>query len=683
MRRLFVMPVVLLVLGATGTRAEVDTLSTREHPRLLSDSIVVTANRFGLTPDQSAWPVGVIPVRQVAAVTSMPELLDGSCGLDVRQYNGVGSVATLSNWGVFNRSMLLLYNGRVVKDYSLGGFNLSDYSPDEFDRVELVKGPQSVLYGSDAVGGVLNLISRTALANRVAATTRVGSFGLRQYQVDLSRQFGEIGVGGMLDYGEADNARGNAGSRHLVLGLRSDYVSRDTRHRWSLAGRVFTDSLGVPGPQPDPAARPLHGSTESSSLYDHQSDNNYSVDLSYRFFDRQVGELQADAFWENKRLDYHQLYDYWYSYFVPDAGSPGDSLAVVDSVDVFSRYRYDKRSAGLSGRYLRELGRLSWSAGVDWLSGSLNSRSEDRNVVASYTEGGGSYDYEYSSASAWTGRQNQLDLWTGAEGRLTGGLRSTLSGRVQFVRNRSAQPSYNLGLIWQPRAGLVGKIAYGYAFRLPSLAEQFANDPYTKGNPDLSPETARSLVVTLTVEPRSPQFRAELSLFRQRIDSLIQYRPEPTNYWWTARNVERFKSDGVDLSLHLVPIAKLRLDWSGVLQRARQTEAGRSVRAYYVPTFKWRADLSSDPAGRIAGNVNIAFTSNRENRVAGANKRIAAVYELGAGISYRLSRVFLLALSGADLTNQRRPDQFGFSLTDHDYPSPGRRFVAQLRAAWQ
>lgn len=683
MRRIVFMPVVLLVLGATGTRAEVDTLSTREHPRQLSDSIVVTANRFGLTPNQSAWPVGVVPVRQVAAVASMPELLDGTCGLDVRQYNGIGSVATLSNWGVFNRSMLLLYNGRVVKDYSLGGFNLSDYSPDEFDRVEVVKGPQSVLYGSDAVGGVLNLVSRTALTNRALATARVGSLGVQQYRLDLSRRTGGLGVGAFADYGVADNARDNAGSRRLVYGMRTDYLSRDNRHRWSVSGRYFTDSLGVPGPVPDQAAIPLYGTPESSSLYDHQQDDNYSLDASYRFFDRQVGELQCDLFWDKKELDYRQLYNYWYGYLIPDGSSPGDSLSVVDSVDVYSRSRYDKRSSGLSARYLRELPRLSISGGIDWLQGSLESTTDDRNVVISRTEGGDPYTYEYSGSNAWSGRQNQCDLWTGMEGTLGHGLRSVTSGRLQFVRNRATQPSYNLGLIWQPVQWLHGKVAYGYAFRLPSLAEQFANDPYTRGNPDLNPETARSLVATMTIEPEWQNLRFEISAFRQRIDSLIQYRSDPVNYWWVAHNVERFKSDGLDLALHFGPFSTVRLDWSGVYQRARQTERGQFIRAYYVPEFKWRADFAAHPWERIGVGLNLAFTSERENSVSGAIKKISAVYELGAGISCRIGRNIRLALSGIDLTDQGRPDQFGFSLSDGDYPSPGRRFLLELQAGWR
>ncbi|MDH4158619.1 MAG: TonB-dependent receptor plug domain-containing protein, partial [candidate division Zixibacteria bacterium] len=149
-----------------GIRAE-STLGDEHSPTELRDSIVVTANRFGLSPKKSVWPTTIVKVDQVTDQSSLETALDGRGGLDIRGYNGVGSVSTLSSWGVFNRHMLLLYDGRAVKDYSLGGFNLSDYSPEEFERVEMLKGPQSAFYGSDAVGGVVNLIAKSALVDRV------------------------------------------------------------------------------------------------------------------------------------------------------------------------------------------------------------------------------------------------------------------------------------------------------------------------------------------------------------------------------------------------------------------------------------------------------------------------------------------------------------------------------------
>jgi len=55
---------------------------------------------------------------------------------------------------------------------------------------------------------------------------------------------------------------------------------------------------------------------------------------------------------------------------------------------------------------------------------------------------------------------------------------------------------------------------------------------------------------------------------------------------------------------------------------------------------------------------------------------------MNLSLSARIMRNLHLVASGFDLTDQRRPEQFGFTLTDGDYPTPGRRFVLELRADW-
>jgi outer membrane cobalamin receptor len=125
---------VLAAVGAMGAGAE-NSNGTFESPHRLPDSIVVTANRFGSSETQSVWPTAVVELDDRSGPDiSLHTELEGTAGVDIRNYNGMGSVSTLSNWGVFNRHMLLLYNGRVVKDYSLGGFNLAEYSPNELQR---------------------------------------------------------------------------------------------------------------------------------------------------------------------------------------------------------------------------------------------------------------------------------------------------------------------------------------------------------------------------------------------------------------------------------------------------------------------------------------------------------------------------------------------------------------------
>ncbi|TET93748.1 MAG: hypothetical protein E3J26_05805, partial [Candidatus Zixiibacteriota bacterium] len=446
--------------------------------------------------------------------------------------------------------------------------------------------------------------------------------------------------------------------------VRSDYLSDNNRHRLSFSIRYFDDSLGAPGSVPDPDSIPVYGNSESTSLTQRQEDENYSFDAQYRFFDEGIGEFQLDLFWEKKNLTYKSLSKHWFG-----------------SADVYSRSIYNKRSSGVNARFMKEIGELSAAGGIDWLSGSLAASSNDSIVVSAAQEPDtNSYNY-------WSGRQNQFDVWGNVAlqaGELFEGglpLRFDVSGRLQFVRNRQTQPSYNVGLIYSPTAFLKFKLGYAYAYRLPTIAEQFADDVFTAGNNDLNPETARTLQATLAVTPAGKNMSAELTVFHQKIDSLIQYRFDPTIFLYVPRNVEQFKSTGLDVSLRLKAGSNLSLQWNGVLQKAEQSiENGQNlVQAYYVPDIKWRADLDGSFA-RLTGNVNVTYTSGRTITLFdGSRKDIGKVYELGMRIGVRVTDYINLSLTGYDLTDQGRPDQFGFTAGDGDYPGLGRRFILEAR----
>ncbi len=680
MKRVFFATLLLVTLGATGSRAQSEEEPDSRDPHQLSDSIVVTANRFGVEPKKSVWPVSAVNVDQLKGESSLESALDGCAGVDIRQSNGIGSVATLSNWGTFNRQMLLLYDGRVVKDYSLGGFNLSDYSPEEFERIEILKGPQSAYYGADAVGGVVNLIPKNSLSDRLEVDAMYGTFNHRQLYMDAAR-YNEalgIGVGGFAEFTASDNHRDNAGARRLSFGLRSDFLSSSNKHRLSISGRYFDDSLGVPGPVPDPQYIPVYGSSESSSLTTYQADENYSIDMSYRFYDKAVGEAQLDLFWEKKNLDYHSLYNYQAYYYTPDGG---DSVLTIDSVDVASRSIYNKRSAGVNARILRNLGSLDLAGGIDWLSGSLRATSDDTSYVSNLAGPFAPSQYDYNQFNYWAGSQNQTDFWGAADYQPADVLTLNASGRLQFIRNRDTQTSYNVGAVVSLTSAIRFKAGYGYAFRLPTIAEQFADDVYTAGNADLSPETSRSIHGSFEWVSTAGYGSVRATVFRQTIDSLIQYRHDPTIFRSVPQNVEKFRSTGLDLTCAIRPVDFLRATWSGVYQHARQTTDDGSlfVPAFYVPEIKWRTDITAYPSKSFAVNFNCTYTGDRGIVLyGGVPKTIEKVYELGLSVTAQLADHVSLKLTGYDLTDRGRPDQFGYTLSDRDYPTPGRRVVLDM-----
>jgi len=683
MWRFLLCVIFLSVCGATGT-ANVDQQESFDSPKELEDSIIVTANRFGLTKQESVWPVNVIDLSDDLNSNSLSLALEGQSGVDIRNYNGFGSISTMSSWGVFNRHMLLLYNGRVVKDYSLGGFNLADFSLNEFDRIEILKGPQSAFYGSDAVGGVINLISPSNFTDHINFTSVIGSFDLQQYNLEMSKRFGLVGTSIYGEHSSSDNDRMNAGAKRDLISVKNDYLSKSGNHRLSLFARYFNDSLGVPGPVPEQFYIPVYGNSESSSLTTYQEDKNYSLDLQYHFNDKHAGMFQIDLFWEKKQLDYFSLYNYQYDYKTTDSSS-GTAVEYdnTDSVDVRSYSNYNKRSSGITGRYAKDFNDLFLAGGIDWLSGSLHSEGLDSNFATNTVGQFAPFSYNYESGSNWIGRQNQFDLWSNVSIKKIDKINFDLSGRLQFVKGRETQPSYNTGMAYSYSDNLILKIGYAYAFRLPSLAEQFADDVYTAGNTELDSEIAHSLHGTIMLVSQDDRLNAEVTLFHQTIESLIQYLYDPAIYRSIPQNFDKFKSTGFDLNMNYRLNGHFNAGIYGVYQKAKQTldETLEYKKANYVPELKWGADLSFSK-DRFRANINLKYTSERQIKLYdGSLKYLDRVYEFGMHFGVKINHLFYIGVSGYDLTDQKRPDQFGFTSLDGDYPGLGRRFEVKLKTS--
>ena len=683
MWRFLLCVIFLSVCGAKGT-ANVEQQESFDSPKELEDSIIVTANRFGLTKKESAWPVNVIDLKDDLKNNSLSFTLEGESGIDIRNYNGFGSISTMSSWGVFNRHMLLLYNGRVVKDYSLGGFNLADFSINEFERIEILKGPQSAFYGSDAVGGVINFISPGSFTDHLNFSSVIGSNNLQQYYIETSKRFGPIGVGVNGEHSSSDNDRENAGAKRDLVSLKNEILSNNGNHKLALYARYFIDSLGVPGPVPDSYYVPVYGNKESTSLTDCQQDENYSVDLQYRFIDETSNQFQVDLFWEKKQLDYFSLYNYQYSYQTTDSTS-GNAIVYdnTDSVDVRSYSKYNKRSSGITTRYSKDFENIFWAGGIDWLSGSLHSEGIDSSFAANVVGQYAPFSYNYESGSQWVGRQNQFDLWSNLSFKRITKVHFDISGRLQFVKGRSTQPSYNTGIVYFLKDNMIFKLGYAYAFRLPSLAEQFADDVYTAGNTELDSETAHSLHGTMMYSSQDDKFQFESTIFYQKIKSLIQYQYDPIIFRSIPINYDKFKSTGIDFNMDYKFSGFIKAGLYGVYQKARQTydEFSEYKNANYVPEMKWGGDLNFT-RGKLKGNINLKYTAERQIRLYGGSlKYIDRVYEFGLHFGMQVTRMFYIGISGYDLTDQKRSDQFGFTTSDGDYPGLGRRFEIKVKTS--
>ena len=144
-----------------------------------TEPVVVTATKLETPAEQLGASVTVIPGQDIDArrYPTVDETLRGVPGVDVRRQGSFGKTSSISIRGASAQQVQVLVDGMRVKSPTLGQVDLSDLSPDLIERIEVIRGPQSTLYGADAMGGVVNIITRRGKGPfSLWATQEVGNY---------------------------------------------------------------------------------------------------------------------------------------------------------------------------------------------------------------------------------------------------------------------------------------------------------------------------------------------------------------------------------------------------------------------------------------------------------------------------------------------------------------------------
>ena len=131
-------------------------------PSIADERIQVTASRISLPITASLNDVIIIDrdAIEASAATSLFEVLRGQAGLDLVRRGGLGQQFSLFVRGANSNQLLVLIDGVEVGSATLGSKALSDLSLTQVERIELIKGPRAALWGSKAMGGVLQIFTR-------------------------------------------------------------------------------------------------------------------------------------------------------------------------------------------------------------------------------------------------------------------------------------------------------------------------------------------------------------------------------------------------------------------------------------------------------------------------------------------------------------------------------------------
>ena len=437
----------------------------------VNPTMVVTANRVEQPASTVLAPVMVIERAEIEArqVQSLPDLLKTLPGVQITTLGGRGHVSSLFIRGTNSNHSLVLMNGRPVAAMVAGTPDLSQIPLDNIERIEYIRGPRAAVYGANAIGGVINLISKTSAKNGSETHLKggVGSHGYGQGQVRTVQALGEqTDMNLLVGYERTDGFDVVAGAQ------QPDRDGFDSLNGQFGLNHAFNDAWSA-----DFNAQGYDNQTEMDDPYmssDQSRVQAFQYDGGLKYQSGALSSRLEASYGENK------LKSWW--------ESNGESSAEPIHTGL-TRFSWINNWSGVEG--------LSLTGGADWQQEQMKSDSR-------------SYGQSFNAPD-----RDNTGLFAVASYRWQA-LLGELSGRTddndQYGRNNT----------WSAAAGLDInenhniRLSYGTAFKAPTFL-----DLYYPGyeNPDLKPEESKNL--ELDFSGRYTAWDWSVNLYRNEIENLI------------------------------------------------------------------------------------------------------------------------------------------------------------------
>jgi vitamin B12 transporter len=434
------------------------------------DAIVVTATRRPVTPAESLAPVIVIDREEIeqSLALDVADLLRFHAGLEIARNGGPGQLTSVFIRGAESDHSLVLIDGVKVNPGTAGGAALQNISPQIVERIEIVKGPRSSLYGSEAIGGVINIITRRGPDGRAASVSAAaGKHDTRAASAGASWRTGGTGAGAAfvsMDSGGFPTLRGSDDDRGHDNNTYNAWLSSALGSLeleggfWRASGNTeYSDFFGAPQDQ--------DFTNELARMKASWSRGGWTSGLTVsRFVDEiRQGELAFDprdfVRTERRTADWQ------------------NDFAITDRIELTAGGTLTREET--SGR--------SYGAPLEQVPGAGQA---DRDEDAVYLQTGLRLgEHQFLAA----GRHTESDVFGGVD-------------------------TWNVSWGMQLTAALSISAGAGRGFRAPSTADLYAYG----GNPALEPEVSRSWDAMLRYRPAGV-YELTLGVFRTDIDELIQY----------------------------------------------------------------------------------------------------------------------------------------------------------------
>jgi outer membrane cobalamin receptor len=639
-----------------------------EAPPIQMEEVVVTGTRTREDIKNIPNSVTVLGPKEIetSSARNLGELLKESTTLEISDYGYLGSAQSVSIRGSSPSQVLVLIDNRPINSVTYGSADLSEIPLDNVERVEIIKGPSSHLYGANAMGGVINVITKNPPAVptfRAGAT--YGTFNTQTYAAEHGQTIGRFGYLFSAGYKSSDGPRDNSKYEGKDFSSKLTYQLMD-RLSLSLLTTAYQDGLGVPGPKPASGTLPPFGNSQVTSLFDHQDDNLFNNTLQLRWEPANNFELRWQGYQDYRELLYKQKF-----------------MGFTSPQEEHDTYRANNYGTSLDVRWAF-LDNHKLNLGVDFRKEDLEGEQKVTDVNTSTI-----------TTTRWFPDNTLWGIFAQENWQIIKQVRLVAGVRYDNNDRYGSATSPDLGLIYSPWDQTRVKLHYGKAFRPPTFNDLFWPGG---GNTQLSAERGTSYEITLEQSLKEKTLSYSLSLFRWEVKDKIQWVPD-ANGNWQPQNVNEQDTWGGELALNWNPLKELSftlgytyldskqknqelqdalLNTTQMVERRAASvpqNQGRLAVTYLSP-WKTRFNL----IGRYVGDRVMYYSDySAFPAVRQQEKTIGSYYTLDLNVRHPFDKHWMATLSVLNLTDASYTEQPGTSFSDQGYPSPGRTITAGIK----
>lgn len=505
--------------------------------------IVVTADRFPTPAARNIASTTVITGDELRqrGVYFLDDALRAVPGAAIVPTGSYGGLTSLFLRGGQSSYVKVLVDG-VAQNQSGGFYNFAGLTTDNIDRIEVVRGPASVLYGTDAVTGVVQIFTRKGAGPLTAeASGRAGSFGSSSGDVGIHGGTEQVSYSASLGRFATDGIYKFNSQYTNTVASGSLTVRPDSRTDLTLSGRSGDNNTHFPtGSDGVPADSNQSSVVQGTTL---------SLDAGRRFNERAEVRVLLGSYAESI-FDDNQ------------SDSPGDTLGFFMSQ---GQSRLLRRSADLRGIFQpTERLRLTVGGVAEYQELRQLSRAEFDFGFGRTVQADPPFSPTRRNAGLYA--QGLIDL--------TSRVLLNIGGRIDDNQKFGTHGTVRAGSVVALGYGLRARGSVGTAFKEPSLRENFIQGAFELGNPDLKPEQSTSWELGLEQNLAGGVATLAAIYFDQRFRDLIQYNGGVATGVPNYQNIAKATSRGLELTASVRPVRQLTFAASYTYLRTRVDDAG-------------------------------------------------------------------------------------------------------------